>query len=173
MGLQRWKPPAWSEGVHSADVVINILASARSRTGGDDHDARRSAVITRLPRRSQTTETSDATLRCPHPQCPLHVDTRHSIACESGGETCVSRRRIARHWRRRLAELFADPSRERRLTRGSARLFRFRPALVMKSTASQDLGRKAIVKGLLRYAGGKLGPGPAWSIECLPLLEEH
>ena len=55
----------------------------------------------------------------------------------------------------------------------SARLFRFRPALVLKSTASQDLGRKAIVKGLLRYEGEKVGPISAWSIECLPLLEEH
>jgi hypothetical protein len=45
----------------------------------------------------------------------------------------------------------------------SARLFRFRPALVLKSTASQDLGRKAIVKGLLRYAGGKVGPAPAFT----------
>jgi hypothetical protein len=42
----------------------------------------------------------------------------------------------------------------------SARLFRFRPALVLKSTASQELGRKAIVKGLLRFAAKKLDQSP-------------
>ena len=71
---------------------------------------------------------------------------------------------LVRHWRRRSAELFADTGRKRWLTRGSSRLFRFRPALVLKSTASQDLGRKAIVKGLLRNAGGKVRPAPTWSV---------
>ena len=43
---------ALADGVHSADVVLNILArQPRPRAGGDDPDPRRAAAATRADRR--------------------------------------------------------------------------------------------------------------------------
>ena len=56
-----------------------------------------------------------------------------------------------RHGRRRFAELFADPGRERRLTRGSARLFRFRSPASRRPRHRESalVKRKALLEPLV------------------------